>query len=110
MFFPVISLVAYWLGGEVALVVCAVVLPSVWAFVSQMRPKADWLYGDKDALTGSVMRDGLIAWLADQSAGHAAAFRERAGVRIAIDQEFAEPGDSILGAREVAFFPPVTGG
>ncbi|MEQ9124769.1 MAG: MoaD/ThiS family protein [Alphaproteobacteria bacterium] len=31
-------------------------------------------------------------------------------MRIAIDQEFAEPGDSIRDAGEVAFFPPVPGG
>ncbi len=53
---------------------------------------------------------GLIDWLAARSAGHAAAFQDRGAIRIAINQTFAEPDDSILGAREVAFFPPVTGG
>ena len=37
----------------------------------------------------------LIDWLTARSPGHAAAFAERATVRIAIDQDFAEPGDSI---------------
>lgn len=53
---------------------------------------------------------GLIEWLAARSAGHAAAFENRETVRIAIDQDFADAGDSIRGAAEVAFFPPVTGG
>lgn len=53
---------------------------------------------------------GLIVWLAARSPGHAAAFQDRSTVRIAIDQDFAEPDDSIRGAGEVAFFPPVTGG
>lgn len=53
---------------------------------------------------------GLIDWLAARSAGHAAAFQDRATVRIAIDQDFAEPDAPIQNAREIAFFPPVTGG
>ncbi len=52
----------------------------------------------------------LIDWLIDRSPGHAAAFEQRSSIRIAIDQAFADPGDSIVGAAEVAFFPPVTGG
>lgn len=52
----------------------------------------------------------LIDWLASRSPAHAAAFKDRGTIRIAIDQEFAEPGDSIRDAGEVAFFPPVTGG
>lgn len=52
----------------------------------------------------------LIDWLAARSPGHAAAFQDRTSVRIAIDQDFAEPDAPIQGAREIAFFPPVTGG
>ncbi len=52
----------------------------------------------------------LIDWLAQQSDGHAAAFAEPARLRAAIDQRFV-PLDALLGsAREVAIFPPVTGG
>lgn len=53
---------------------------------------------------------GLIDWLASRSAGHAEALADRARLRAAVDQEFAGPEGSILGAREVAIFPPVTGG
>jgi molybdopterin converting factor subunit 1 len=53
---------------------------------------------------------GLVDWLIQQSPGHATAFENRESVRIAIDQSFAEPEDSIVDANEVAFFPPVTGG
>ena len=52
----------------------------------------------------------LVDWLAALSPGHAEAFANRETVRIAIDQTFAEPGDSVTDASEVAFFPPVTGG
>lgn len=52
----------------------------------------------------------LIAWLALRSPGHAAALAEPAKLRAAIDQKFV-PLDALLGdAREVALFPPVTGG
>ncbi|MFZ5746959.1 MAG: molybdopterin converting factor subunit 1 [Pseudomonadota bacterium] len=52
----------------------------------------------------------LIDWLAARTPGHARAFADRARLRAAIDQRFV-PLDAPLGeAREVAFFPPVTGG
>ncbi|MEN3749060.1 molybdopterin converting factor subunit 1 [Sphingomonas sp. HF-S3] len=52
----------------------------------------------------------LIDWLAKRSPGHAEAFRDPAKLRAAIDQRFV-PLDAELGdAKEVAIFPPVTGG
>ena len=52
----------------------------------------------------------LIDWLARDSAVHADAFVDRARLRAAVDQVFV-PLDALLGnAREVAIFPPVTGG
>lgn len=52
----------------------------------------------------------LMTWLTSRGPGYAAAFANPALVRAAIDLEFAEPGQPLAGAREVAFFPPVTGG
>ncbi len=52
----------------------------------------------------------LRAWLAGRGPGHAAAFALPGVVRCAVDQEFAGPERSLAGVREVAFFPPVTGG
>lgn len=52
----------------------------------------------------------LADWLKDRSAGHAAAFADLTRLRAAVDQRFV-PLDTPLGtAKEVAFFPPVTGG
>ncbi|NIJ19381.1 molybdopterin synthase sulfur carrier subunit [Sphingomonas naasensis] len=52
----------------------------------------------------------LIGWLATRSPGHAEAMRAPERLRAAIDQKFV-PLDAPLGAaREVALFPPVTGG
>ncbi len=52
----------------------------------------------------------LIDWLATRSAGHATAFADRGRLRVAIDQRFADFNAILAGAREVAIFPPVTGG
>ena len=52
----------------------------------------------------------LIGWLAGRSEGHAAAFAEPARLRAAVDQDFVGLDASIVGAREIAIFPPVTGG
>jgi molybdopterin synthase sulfur carrier subunit len=49
-------------------------------------------------------------WLAARSPGHAAAFAERKLVKAAVDQTHVPLSDKITGAKEVAFFPPVTGG
>lgn len=41
---------------------------------------------------------------------HAAAFADMAAVRVAVDQELTGIDTPLKGAREVAFFPPMTGG
>ena len=52
----------------------------------------------------------LVDWLAARDAAHAAAFADRSRLRAALDQRFV-PLDAPLGsARELALFPPVTGG
>lgn len=52
----------------------------------------------------------LIDWLAGQSPGHAAAFADRKLVKVARDQVHVDHSALVAGAREIAFFPPVTGG
>ena len=52
----------------------------------------------------------LIAWLAARGGGYAQAFADPARIRAAIDQAFVPPDAPIAGAREIALFPPVTGG
>ena len=52
----------------------------------------------------------LADWLRGRSAGHAQALGDLTKLRAAIDQRFV-PLDTPLGnAKEVAIFPPVTGG
>lgn len=52
----------------------------------------------------------LVAELAARSPGHAAAFADRAAIRVALDQHLADLAAPLSGVREVAFFPPMTGG
>ena len=57
----------------------------------------------------ATVRD-LVAALAAQSDRHAAALGDLAAVRVAVDQVLADLDAPLAGAREVAFFPPMTGG
>lgn len=52
----------------------------------------------------------LLDWLSARSAGHAEALADRSRIRVAVDQQFAGPDTPVTGAREIAIFPPVTGG
>ena len=52
----------------------------------------------------------LLDWLAARSDGHASALADRARIRVAVNQDFAAPGDAVAEGDEVAIFPPVTGG
>lgn len=52
----------------------------------------------------------LVAELAARDDWHAAAFADMAAVRCAVDQQLADLDAPLAGAREVAFFPPMTGG
>ena len=52
----------------------------------------------------------LVVWLRGRSAGHAEALAAGAAFGAAVDQRTATFDVPISGAREVAFFPPFTGG
>ncbi|WP_090523966.1 molybdopterin converting factor subunit 1 [Paracoccus isoporae] len=52
----------------------------------------------------------LVAELVALDDNHAAALSDLSAVRVAVDQELADLDHSLDGVREVAFFPPMTGG
>jgi len=52
----------------------------------------------------------LVAWLRMREPRYAAAFEDTAAIRVALDQEQADFDAPLAGVREVALFPPVTGG
>ena len=52
----------------------------------------------------------LIAWLKTRGPEFENAFARSEVIRAAIDRSHVRHDASIAGAREIAFFPPVTGG
>ena len=52
----------------------------------------------------------LVQWLGSRGEEYAYAFENRKIVRAAIDRVHVRPETAIAGAREIALFPPMTGG
>jgi len=52
----------------------------------------------------------LMGWLAKRGETYAHAFETPKVIRAAIDHTHVRPDAAISGAREIAFFPPMTGG
>jgi molybdopterin synthase sulfur carrier subunit len=60
--------------------------------------------------TGAATVRELVEELKKREDRYALAFSDMASVRVAVDQELATLDAPIGNAREVAFFPPMTGG
>jgi sulfur-carrier protein len=54
--------------------------------------------------------EDLIGWLAQRGEGYAHAFETPRVIRAAIDHAHVKQDAAIAGAREIALFPPMTGG
>jgi sulfur-carrier protein len=52
----------------------------------------------------------LLDFLAARSPGHAEALKNRAVVRVAVNQTYVKADHAIADGDEIAIFPPVTGG
>jgi molybdopterin synthase sulfur carrier subunit len=61
-----------------------------------------------DTQAGTVA--DLVAELSAREERYAAAFSDLTALRVAVDQELTDFDAPLDGAREVAFFPPMTGG
>ena len=57
----------------------------------------------------ATVRD-LVEELRAREDRYAAAFADLSALRVAVDQELSDFDAPLAGAREVAFFPPMTGG
>lgn len=60
--------------------------------------------------TQAATVDDLIVELVARGDGYALAFADRTSLRVALDQELSGFDAPLAGVREVAFFPPMTGG
>ncbi|MGR3465769.1 molybdopterin converting factor subunit 1 [Limimaricola sp.] len=59
--------------------------------------------------TAATVAD-LVEELRGREERYAAAFADVSALRVALDQELSEFDAPLSGVREVAFFPPMTGG
>lgn len=60
--------------------------------------------------TNATTVEQLVEELKGRSDAHALAFSDMTSVRVAVDQELTEMSARLNDAREIAFFPPMTGG
>ncbi|MBC7133052.1 MAG: molybdopterin converting factor subunit 1 [Roseovarius sp.] len=64
---------------------------------------------DKVDTEAATVRD-LVEELRAREPRYEAAFADLSALRVAVDQELADFDAPLAGVREVAFFPPMTGG
>ena len=79
------------------------VLYFAWVRERIGRPK------DRIETEAATVRD-LVEELRAKEERYAAAFEDLNALRVAVDQELSDFDAPLTGAREVAFFPPMTGG
>ncbi len=53
---------------------------------------------------------GLVRWLQQKDDCYQIALQDGSKIRVAVDQEYVSPEYVLENPREIAFFPPVTGG
>ena len=67
-------------------------------------------FSREQVVTEAATVADLIDLLMAQSEGHALAFADLKSLRVAVDQRLTGFDAPLAGVREVAFFPPMTGG
>ena len=65
---------------------------------------------DVDVPPGVATVGELMDWLKGRHEGFSSAFSDARAIRAAVDHQHVPLDHPLMGAREVAFFPPVTGG
>lgn len=60
--------------------------------------------------TSAVTVADLVAELSEREERYALAFADTSALKVAVDQELSDFDQPIGNAREIAFFPPMTGG
>lgn len=78
-----------------------------FAWVRERIGKAE----EEVTLPGSVTTvTDLLNWLKSRGEGYEYALAHPEAIRVAINQEHVEHRKPVAGAREIALFPPMTGG
>ena len=79
-------------------------------YFAWVRERIGKMEEDVDPPGGIATVGDLIAWLAQRGDGYAYAFENPQTIRAAIDKRHVRADAPIAAAREIAFFPPMTGG
>ena len=88
----------------------AAVTPLRIVYFAWVREKVGRSMEDVVLPEGLATVADLVAWQRERGDGFAEAFARPEVIRVAIDQTHVKSTASLAGAREIAFFPPVTGG
>jgi len=79
-------------------------------YFAWVREKVGKAEESLDVPAGVETAQQLMEWLKDRGPEYAEAFARANVIRVALGRGHVKPTASIAGAREIAFFPPVTGG
>lgn len=79
-------------------------------YFAWVREKIGLATEDVDLPPDVATVEALVAWLKQRGEGYDEAFARPQVVRAALDKVHVKPSAAIGAAREIAFFPPVTGG
>lgn len=79
-------------------------------YFAWVREKIGFATEDVDLPPDVATVEALVAWLKQRGEGYDEAFARPQVVRAALDKVHVKPSAAIGAAREIAFFPPVTGG
>lgn len=79
-------------------------------YFAWVREKVGCASEDVDLPEGVETVADLVGWLKQRGPQYGEAFARPQVVRAALDKVHVKPTAALGGAREIAFFPPVTGG
>jgi sulfur-carrier protein len=84
--------------------------PLTLMYFAWVREKIGKAREDVSVPPGVATIEDLIGWLKSRGPEYENAFAQGHVIRAAINQTHVKLSASLVGARDVAFFPPVTGG
>lgn len=79
-------------------------------YFAAVRERVGKTEEDLELPAGIATVGDLIGWLRTQDESYAEAFADTKRVRAALDRRHVKHDVPVAGAREIAFFPPMTGG
>jgi molybdopterin synthase sulfur carrier subunit len=79
-------------------------------YFAWVRERAGLAQEQIELPAGLVTVADVIGWLQTRGPEYAHAFAKPEVIRVSLDMRHVKASTPIAGAREIAFFPPVTGG